>query len=171
MARVSLALVFALVLVLPLLGSVLGQDNPWASVLDQASKAGISQDTIDQAQKVIGDGSAQKAAEDALGDEGSLGDWVQQADDVGTNGGSTPAASSPPEAQSGFLDDDDDDIDDSAAGAPQASSPSWASEEAPTSAPELAPVGSPNLAPKSAPTEAPEFAPSQAPYASSSYGF
>ena len=81
MAKLSLALVFALVLALPL-HSVLGQEDPWQSVLSQASQAGISQETIDEAQKALGDGSAQKVAEDALGDEGdgaSLGDWVSQA--------------------------------------------------------------------------------------------
>ena len=55
------------------------QEDPWKSVIDQAkdeaSKAGLSEDTIFGAEKAITDGSAEKVAEDALGG-GSLDDWV-----------------------------------------------------------------------------------------------
>ncbi|KAL2964090.1 hypothetical protein AAZX31_17G237800 [Glycine max] len=81
MTKISLALVFALVV-----------EDPWKSVIDQAkdeaSKAGLSEDTIFGAEKAITDGSAEKVAEDALGG-GSLDDWVQEACNI-ANGGSSP---------------------------------------------------------------------------------
>ena len=81
MAKISLALVFALVVTVPF-HSVMGQDDAWKSIIDQAkdeaSKAGLSEDTIFGAEKAITDGSAEKVAEDALGG-GSLDDWVQEA--------------------------------------------------------------------------------------------
>ncbi|KAG4934466.1 hypothetical protein JHK87_048468 [Glycine soja] len=67
-------------------------EDPWKSVIDQAkdeaSKAGLSEDTIFGAEKAITDGSAEKVAEDALGG-GSLDDWVQEACNI-ANGGSSP---------------------------------------------------------------------------------
>ncbi|KAG4931718.1 hypothetical protein JHK84_048711 [Glycine max] len=68
------------------------EKDPWKSVIDQAkdeaSKAGLSEDTIFGAEKAITDGSAEKVAEDALGG-GSLDDWVQEACNI-ANGGSSP---------------------------------------------------------------------------------
>ncbi|BAT82761.1 hypothetical protein VIGAN_03282000 [Vigna angularis var. angularis] len=81
MAKLSLGLVFALVLSVAL-HSVLCDDNPWLSVIEQAkseaTKAGLSEDTIFGAEKAVADGSAQKAAEEAM-NSGSFNDWVQQA--------------------------------------------------------------------------------------------
>ncbi|KAJ1388422.1 hypothetical protein SESBI_39158 [Sesbania bispinosa] len=68
---ISFALVYAFVLALPL-RSVMCQDDPWQSVISQASQAGISSETLSEAQKAIRDGSAQQVAEEALGDGSSL---------------------------------------------------------------------------------------------------
>jgi len=77
----NIGLVFALVLSVTL-HSVLCDDNPWQSVIEQAkseaAKAGLSEDTIFGAEKAVSDGSAKRAAEEAL-NSGSLNDWVQEA--------------------------------------------------------------------------------------------
>jgi len=81
MAKISSSLVFALVLSVAL-HSVLCDDNPWESVIEQAkseaSKAGFSDETIFGAEKAVADGSAERAAKEAFGG-GSLTDWVQHA--------------------------------------------------------------------------------------------
>jgi len=76
-ARISIYLVFSLVVVLPYY-SVLCQDA-WQSLIDGAKESGIPQDSLDDAQSALGDASVQQAAEGALADE-SLADWVQQAE-------------------------------------------------------------------------------------------
>ncbi|XP_015967658.1 uncharacterized protein LOC107491328 [Arachis duranensis] len=157
MAKVPLLiLVFSLSLNFTLLGLVLGQDDPWKSVLDQASKSGLSQDKVNDALSGV---SANKGSWDTLGD-GDLGDWVQQISDLGTGMGSTSTASPPSDSTTLDIDDDVDDtfkIKPSASNAPQ---------KAPTSAPVSAGRTSPTAAPKLSPTKAPEWAPSQSPGAS-----
>ncbi|KAL2318742.1 hypothetical protein Fmac_032618 [Flemingia macrophylla] len=145
MAKISFALVFALVVAVTL-HSVLcdiEEDPFWRSVIDEAkteaSKAGFSQETIFEAQKAIDDGSAEKIAEEAL-NGASLGDWVQQADHLAKSGGSTAEA---PE------DSPDDEEEDNVA------------TNAPTEAPTSAPIGSPKSSPTTseAPSEAPQAEP------------
>lgn len=81
MAKILSGLVFALVLSVAL-HSVFCDDNPWMSLIEQAkgeaSKAGLSDDTIFGAEKAVADGSAQKAAEEAMNSR-SFNDWVQRA--------------------------------------------------------------------------------------------
>lgn len=68
MAKISLVLVFSVVLALPF-RAVLGQDD-WKDLLSQG---GLSQDALDQARKAIGGAAAQSAmggasAQDAVSD-------------------------------------------------------------------------------------------------------
>ncbi|MCI12084.1 hypothetical protein A2U01_0033187, partial [Trifolium medium] len=74
-AKISIYLVFAL-LVLPY-NSVLCEDA-WQSLIDGAKQSGVSQDTLDEAKNVLGDGQIEEAAEQAM-DNGSLADLVQEA--------------------------------------------------------------------------------------------
>jgi len=61
MAKISLVLVFSVVLALPF---VLGQEDDWKNLLDQG---GLSQDALDQAQQAIGGGTTQDAVSDYFG--------------------------------------------------------------------------------------------------------
>ncbi|WVY89342.1 hypothetical protein V8G54_034856 [Vigna mungo] len=91
MGKISSGLLFALVLSVAL-HSVLCDDNPWMSLIEQAkgeaSKAGLSDDTIFGAEKAVADGSAQKAAEEAM-NSGSFDDWVRRAGSAMVNEGSS----------------------------------------------------------------------------------
>ncbi|KAK7383031.1 hypothetical protein VNO78_28696 [Psophocarpus tetragonolobus] len=126
---ISFGLVFALLGVVSL-HSVLCQDDAWDSMIDEvkseAEKVGVSQDTINEAQKIIGDGTAQKLAEDALG-VGSLDDWVQ------AEGGS------PAEAPQDLPDDEEEDNLPEEPESSTKSSTFEAPEGAPTDAPSEAP--------------------------------
>lgn len=57
MAKIWFVLVFSLVVVLPF-PSVLGDDDPWQSLADQAATQGISQQSIDDAQAALHDDSS-----------------------------------------------------------------------------------------------------------------
>lgn len=75
-AKLSVYLTFVLV-ALPYYPT-LCQDNDWQSLIGQAQEYGISQETVAEAQSVLGDSSMEQLAHDALRD-GSLADWVIEA--------------------------------------------------------------------------------------------
>jgi hypothetical protein len=76
-AKISIYLVFTL-LVLPYY-SVLCEDA-WQSIIDGAKQSGVSQDTLNEAQNVLGDGSVEQVADQAIDDGSSLADLVQEAE-------------------------------------------------------------------------------------------
>lgn len=79
MAKVSICLVFTILVVALPFNSVLCAGDPWQSVIDEAKNSGVSQYTLSEAEKALEDGTAEQVAAEAIGDGSSLAGWVQQA--------------------------------------------------------------------------------------------
>lgn len=77
--EISFHLVFTLVVLSHY--SVLCEEDPWQSLIDQAKQSGIPQDTLNEAQSVLEDEAIEQVAIEALGDgPNSLVGWVEEAD-------------------------------------------------------------------------------------------
>ncbi|KAK7280665.1 hypothetical protein RJT34_25732 [Clitoria ternatea] len=148
MTKVSTALVFTLVVMN--LNWVMGyDDDPWKTVIDEATKAGLSPDAITEAQKAIDDGTAEDAAQNAL-NGGSLEEWVQNANAMAGQGSSALKN----KAFQGEASQDDE--------APEGSYKANSDINAPIGSPIGAPLGAPELSPTNAPSATPLAAPRRA---------